>query len=67
VVAVYCQEKLGWSAGKAQLALDALVLAGGALATGATGATVIASVLAGVILNVVLMVNHRPGRYVGSP
>jgi uncharacterized membrane-anchored protein YitT (DUF2179 family) len=67
VVAVYCQEKLGWSAGKVQLALDALVLAGGAVATGASLATVASSVLAGVVLNLVLMVNHRPGRYVGSP
>jgi uncharacterized membrane-anchored protein YitT (DUF2179 family) len=67
VVAVYLQEKLGYSAGKVQLVMDALVLALGVLVSGAQPLTAASSLLGGVVLNLVLMVNHRPGRYQATP
>lgn len=63
VLVVFLQDKLGWSAGKVQLALDAVILAGSAIATGAGLQTIACSLLAVTVLNLVLMVNHRPGRY----
>ena len=65
VLVLHLQHKLGWSAGKVQLMLDALILVGGGLlATDARRA--FASILAVVVLNLVLAVNHRPGRYSAS-
>jgi uncharacterized membrane-anchored protein YitT (DUF2179 family) len=62
ILAFYAQEKLGWRAGKVQLALDAFIVMGGGLLT--TDAAHIAfSVLAVAALNLVLTVNHRPERY----
>ena len=63
VLVVHLQDRFGWSAGKLQLALDALILAAGILGTGAGWVAGACSVLAVVVLNLVLMVNHRPGRY----
>ncbi len=62
VLALYLQERLGWSAGKVQMGLDALIVLGGGLLV-ADLPRVLASVLAVVVLNLVLAVNHRPGRY----
>lgn len=63
VLAVYLQNRRGWSAGKVQMAVDAgiLVLAFAALEPG----EVARSILGAVMLNLVLAVNHKPGRYVG--
>lgn len=62
VLALYLQDKLGWRAGTVQLALDAAILAGGALVVGDLS-RLAPSVLAVVVLNLVLAINHRPGRY----
>ena len=59
VLVLRLHDRFGWSTGKVQLALDALiVLAGGLLV--ADLPRVLASVLAVVVLNLVLAVNHRP-------
>ena len=63
VVALECQDRFGWRAGYVQLACDALVL----LLSAAVVAPLVLllSVAGAVVLNVVLAVNHRPGRYLG--
>ena len=61
VVALYLQERLGWNAGRVQLAVDALILLA---AFGVTDLWHVAlSVLGAVVLNLTLAINHRPGRY----
>ncbi|GAA4977685.1 YitT family protein [Kineococcus glutinatus] len=64
VLALVLQERLGWRAGYVQMALDvAVVLASLALVP----APVVALSAAGaVVLNLVLAMNHRPGRYLGA-
>jgi uncharacterized membrane-anchored protein YitT (DUF2179 family) len=62
VVAVLLQERKGWRAGKVQMAMDcAIVLAAVCVVP---LAQVALSVLGVLTLNVVLAMNHRPGRYV---
>lgn len=63
VVALECQDRFGWRAGYVQLACDALVL----LLSAAVVAPMILllSVAGAVVLNMVLALNHRPGRYLG--
>ncbi|MFE7583911.1 YitT family protein [Streptomyces gardneri] len=61
VVALLCQDRLGWRAGYVLLGLDATVVALSALT--APLHTVLLSAAGVVILNVVLVMNHRPGRY----
>ena len=63
VVALECQDRLGWRAGYVQLACDATVLL---LSATVIPPTLLAMSLAGaVVLNMVLVLNHRPGRYMG--
>ena len=62
VLAIYLQDKWGWSAGKVQMALDAAILAGGGLFLSDLSGFA-SSLLAVVMLNGVLAINHRPGRY----
>jgi uncharacterized membrane-anchored protein YitT (DUF2179 family) len=62
VLVIHLQEKLGWSAGKVQLVLDAMILAGGALMLG-DFEQLASSMLAVIVLNLVLAINHRAGRY----
>jgi uncharacterized membrane-anchored protein YitT (DUF2179 family) len=62
VLVIHLQDKLGWSAGKTQMALDAAILAGGGLLLGDLP-RLASSLLAVVVLNGVLAINHRPGRY----
>jgi uncharacterized membrane-anchored protein YitT (DUF2179 family) len=64
IVALLAQERLGWRAGWVQLGLDAVVLALSALVTPLP--VVVASVAGDVVLNLVLAINHRPGRYLGA-
>ena len=61
VLVLYLQERLGWRAGKVQMAFDCtIVLAAFAV----VGWDQIAwSVLGAVVLNMTLAINHRPGRY----
>jgi uncharacterized membrane-anchored protein YitT (DUF2179 family) len=65
VLVLYLQERLGWSPGKVQMALDGAIVLGGGLLV-ADAERIAASALAVVTLNLVLAVNHRPGRYLGS-
>lgn len=65
VLVLYLQEKLGWRAGKVQMLLDALILLGGGLFM-ADISRAASSILAVVVLNLVLVLNHRPGRYSGA-
>lgn len=62
-LALLAQERLGWRAGWVQLGMDtAIILA--ALAVVPVG-NVLLSAAGAVVLNVVLALNHRPGRYLG--
>jgi uncharacterized membrane-anchored protein YitT (DUF2179 family) len=65
VLVLYLQQRFGWSPGKTQMGLDALIVLGGGLLV-ADLSRVGSSVLAVVTLNLVLAINHRPGRYLVS-
>lgn len=61
ILVLYLQERLGWRAGKLQMAMDcAIVLA--ALAV-VDVQRIAWSVVGAVVLNLTLAINHRPGRY----
>ncbi|HEU0199050.1 MAG TPA: YitT family protein [Burkholderiaceae bacterium] len=63
VLVLYLQDRHGWRAGKAQMAIDcAIVLAALTLVE---PTRVALSVIGAVALNLVVAVNHRPGRYLG--
>ena len=61
VVVLYLQERMGWRAGKVQMAIDCLIVLGALWVT--DWRCVALSVLGAVVLNMTLAVNHRPGRY----
>lgn len=63
VLALYCQDRLGWRAGNVQLVFDALVLLASLLVVSPWLMAV--SLLGAVVLNLSLTVNHKPGRYLG--
>ncbi|MEG3613680.1 YitT family protein [Isoptericola haloaureus] len=63
IVALIAQERLGWRAGYVQMALDTTVVLAAFAVVPAT--TVLLSALGAVLLNLVLAMNHRPGRYTG--
>lgn len=64
VVVVWLQRSRGWSAGKLQMGFDgALMLAALAIVP---PMQVVYSALALAVLNLVLLFNHRPGRYMGA-
>jgi uncharacterized membrane-anchored protein YitT (DUF2179 family) len=63
VLALYLQERRGWRAGKVQMAIDCLiVLSAFALVE---PRLIAVSIIGAVALNLVVAVNHRPGRYLG--
>ncbi len=63
ILAVYLQRMRGWSAGKVQMSFDAmLMLAAFAVLS---PVQVMYSAIGAVVLSLVLMFNHRPGRYMG--
>lgn len=63
ILALWLQDSRGWRAGHVQMAVDcAIVLAALALVE---PARVALSVVGAVALNLVLAINHRPGRYLG--
>ncbi|MFY0405980.1 YitT family protein [Solicola sp. PLA-1-18] len=64
VVVLVLQERLGVSAGKVQMALDVLIVA--VSLTVAPPERVALSAAGVVVLNLVLAVNHRTDRYVGT-
>lgn len=63
VLALYLQEKKGWRAGKLQMGADALILLGAFTALPVR--QVLLSILGAIAMNLVIAVNHRPGRYIG--
>src|SRR5690606_31105167 len=63
-LALLAQDVLGWRAGYVQLALDTAVIV--AALTVASPAIVLASAAGAALLNLVLIMNHRPGRYLGG-
>lgn len=62
VVAVLLQERKGWRAGKVQMTIDCAIV--GAALFIVPLPQVLLSVLGALTLNLVLAMNHRPGRYV---
>jgi uncharacterized membrane-anchored protein YitT (DUF2179 family) len=65
VVALLCQERLGWRAGYVQMALDVTVVLAFAVVSH-DAALSLASAAGAVLLNLVIAMNHRPGRYTGG-
>ena len=61
IAALYLQERFGWRAGKVQMALDCIILML-AFAT-VELERLLWSILAAIVLNMALAMNHRPGRY----
>lgn len=61
VLVLFLQERLGWRAGTVQMAIDGLIVVAALSIT--DWQRVAWSVLGAVVLNLVLAVNHRPGRY----
>jgi uncharacterized membrane-anchored protein YitT (DUF2179 family) len=62
ILALYLQEARGWRAGKVQMAVDGLIVTGAFFVVAPL--QVMYSLLGAVALNLILAVNHRPGRYV---
>ncbi len=65
VVALLCQERLGWRAGYVQMALDVAVVLAFAVVSRDLALS-LASAAGAVLLNLVIAMNHRPGRYTGG-
>lgn len=63
VVVLWLQERHGWRAGKVQMAIDCTIVA--AAFTIVEPGRVLLSVLGAIALNLVVAVNHKPGRYLG--
>lgn len=63
IVAVVLQERRGWRAGTVQMGIDIVILLAALLVVPIT--QVLLSIVGALSLNLVLAINHRPGRYVG--
>lgn len=63
ILAIYLQDKHGIRAGWFQLAVDLALLVGAMFVL--SPGNVVLSVLGAVIVNLILAVNHKPGRYMG--
>jgi len=63
ILAVYLQRTRGWSAGKVQMSFDTLLM--GVAFFVLSPDKVMYSAIGAVVLSLVLMFNHRPGRYMG--
>ncbi len=63
ILAIFLQENFGLRAGYFQLAVDLAVLSTSFLIL--PPSKVLLSVLSAVVLNLILALNHRPGRYLG--
>lgn len=61
ILCLWLQERYQYPIGKTQMLLDCCVVLGSSIA--ADGLTLLVSVLASVIMNLVLTLNHKPGRY----
>lgn len=62
VLVLWLQERYGWRAGHVQMAMDCCIVLT-ALAV-VDGQQVLWSIVGAVVLNLLLSINHRPGRYV---
>ncbi len=65
VVALLWQERLGWRAGYVQMTLDVAVVVAFAAVTHDLALS-LDSAAGAVLLNLVIAMNHRPGRYTGG-
>ncbi len=63
ILAQWLQQTRGWRAGYIQLALDACVIAASVALV--EWRILLVSIIGGVLLNLVVAINHRPGRYFG--
>jgi len=64
ILAIYLQERFGIRAGYFQLAVDLAILAAAFFVL--TPAHLMLSVLGAAIVNLILAINHKPGRYLGT-
>ena len=64
VLAIYLQKRRGWRAGNLQMIADVAIV--GAAFFVVPPDRVALSVLGAIVLNMVLTINHRPGRYFGQ-
>ncbi|WP_341504027.1 YitT family protein [Gallaecimonas sp. GXIMD4217] len=64
LLVLHLQEKLGISAGRLQLAIDSAIIVAGFFVVSPW--LLLCSVLGAVMMNLVLMANHKPGRYLAS-
>ena len=62
-LALILQDRTGWRAGYVQLAFDVVIITASLLVV--PPANVLLSAAGAVVLNIVLALNHRPGRYLG--
>ncbi len=63
VLAIYMQSKHGWNAGKLQMGVDCIIVMASFFVK--SPAIVALSILGAIALNLVIAINHRPGRYTG--
>lgn len=63
ILVLFLQERFGLRAGYVQLAIDATILSGGLFIVAPD--KIALSLLGAVALNLVLALNHKPGRYIG--
>ena len=63
ILAVYLQRTRGWSAGKVQMSFDAVLML--VSFSVLSPINVMYSAIGALVLSLVLMFNHRPGRYMG--
>ena len=64
IMALYLQDRYGWRAGKVQMAVDCCIVL---LALWSMPIAQVAySIVGAVALNLVLAINHRPGRYMAQ-
>ncbi|NJD26464.1 MAG: YitT family protein [Betaproteobacteria bacterium] len=64
ILVVHLQNTRGWRAGKVQMAADCLILAAAVFVR--DPASVALSIVGAVALNLVIAVNHKAGRYMGT-
>lgn len=64
ILALMLQERRGWRAGHVQMAVDAVIVA--AAFAVVEPLRVVLSILGALALNMVLAINHRPGRYIAQ-
>lgn len=64
ILALYAQEYLGVRAGWVLLGTDIIIVFSGFLY--ASAEQVAASILGAVVINIIILINHRPGRYIGT-